>query len=64
MSKSVFDEQRRKFIGTSMAVASGAAVVGSGLVGCAQAQTQAGSVNSGRSTTSVQISARRKFGQL
>lgn len=62
MSKSVFDEQRRKFIGTSIAVASGAAVVGSGLVGCAQAQP--GTANSGRSTTTAQISARRKLGQL
>ncbi|MBP6654990.1 MAG: aldo/keto reductase [Propionivibrio sp.] len=64
MSKSVFDEQRRKFIGTSMAVASGAAVVGSGLVGCAQAQIQPGAANSGRSPPAAQISARRKLGQL
>ena len=64
MSKSVFDEQRRKFIGTSIAVASGAAVVGSGLVGCAQAQIQPGAANSGRSPPAAQISARRKLGQL
>ena len=64
MTKTVFDEQRRKFIGTSMAVASGAAVVGAGLVGCAQAQPQSGTANSGRSTTTAQISARRKLGQL
>ncbi len=64
MTKTVFDEQRRKFIGTSMAVASGAAVAGSGLMGSAHAQTQPGSANSGRSTAAAQISARRKLGQL
>ena len=64
MTNAAFDEQRRKFIGTSMAVASGAAVVGSGLGGCAQAQTQPGSANSGRVTAAAQISARRKLGQL
>ena len=66
MSKAGFDEQRRKFIGTSMGVASGAAVAvaSSGLIGCAQAQTQPGSANSGRLTAATQISARRKLGQL
>ena len=64
MTKTLFDAQRRKFIGTSMAVASGAAVVGSGLGGCAQAQTQPGSANSARLTATAQISARRKLGQL
>lgn len=64
MTKTVFDEQRRKFIGTSMAVASGAAVAGSGLMGSAHAQTQPGSANSGRTTAATQISARRKLGQL
>ncbi|MBP8215899.1 MAG: aldo/keto reductase, partial [Propionivibrio sp.] len=33
-------------------------------VGCAQAQPQSGTANSGRSTTTAQISARRKLGQL
>ena len=64
MTNAAFDEQRRKFIGTSMAVASGAAVAGSGLIGSAHAQTPAGPPNSGRSTASAQISARRKLGQL
>ena len=66
MTKTVFDEQRRKFIGTSMGVASGAAVAvaSSGLLGCAQAQTQPGAANSGRLTAAAQISARRKLGQL
>ncbi|WP_211364169.1 aldo/keto reductase [Propionivibrio limicola] len=64
MSKTALDEQRRKFIGTSMAVASGAAVVGSGLLGSVEAQAAAGSASSGRSTATVQISARRKLGQL
>ncbi len=50
MTRSVVDEQRRKFIGTSMGVASSAAVAvaSSGLLGCAQAQTQPAALNSGR----------------
>lgn len=64
MSQTDFDEQRRKFISTSMVVASGAVIASSGLLGSAQAQTSAGSANSGRSTASAQISARRKLGPL
>ena len=64
MSKTVFDDQRRKFMTTSAVVASGAVAAGSGLLGCAQAQTQPGSANSGRVTAAAQISARRKLGQL
>ena len=66
MTKPAFDEQRRKFIGTSMGVASGAAVAvaSSGLLGCAPAQTQSGAADSGRSTAATQISARRKLGHL
>ena len=63
MTNATFDQQRRKFISTSMVVASGAAVVGSGLVGSVQAQTLAGSTNSGN-RASAQISAKRKLGQL
>ena len=64
MSKTVFDDQRRKFMTTSAVVASGAVAAGSGLLGCAQAQTQPGLASSGRSTAAAQISARRKLGQL
>lgn len=64
MSKTAFDAQRRKFIGSSMAVASGAAVAGAGLLGSVQAQAAAGTVSAGRSTTAAQISARRKLGKL
>lgn len=58
-----FDEQRRKFLGTSM-VAVSAAVAGSGLLACAHAQTSAGSANSGGTTTFGHKSSRRKLGQL
>lgn len=64
MSNLTFDEQRRKFIGTSMAVASGATVAGSGLLGSAHAQTPAKSANSANPILSGQKSARRKLGQL
>jgi aryl-alcohol dehydrogenase-like predicted oxidoreductase len=64
MTNATFDEQRRKFIGTSIAVASGAAVAGSGLPGSAYAQTPAGPANSTGSLSSGQKSARRKLGQL
>lgn len=40
MSKAEFDENRRKFIGSSMVLASGAALAGAGLAGSAQAQSQ------------------------
>ena len=63
MTNATFDQQRRKFISTSMVVASGAAAVGSGLVGSVQAQTLAGSTSSG-GRASAQISARRKLGPL
>ena len=64
MTNHTFDEQRRKFIGTSMAVASGATVAGSGLLGSAHAQTPAKSANSADPIFSGQKSARRKLGQL
>ena len=64
MTNAAFDQQRRKFISTSMAVASGAAVAGSGLLGSAQAQATAGAANTGGRASSAQISARRKLGQL
>ena len=64
MTNAAFNEQRRKFIGTSVAIASGAAVAGSGLMGSAHAQTQSGSRHSPNSHASVQNSARRKLGQL
>jgi aryl-alcohol dehydrogenase-like predicted oxidoreductase len=64
MTTPAFDEQRRKFISTSMAVASGAAVASSGLMGSAQAQAPARSANSDGSTSSGQKIARRKLGQL
>jgi len=64
MTNLTFDEQRRKFIGTSMAVASGATVAGSGFLGSAHAQTPAKSANSADPILSGQKSARRKLGQL
>ena len=64
MTNATLDEQRRKFIGTSIAVASGAAVAGSGLLGSAYAQTPTGPANSAGSLSSGQKSARRKLGQL
>ena len=64
MTNAAFDQQRRRFISTSVAVASGAAVAGSGLLGSAQAQAAAGSANAGGQTPSAQIGARRKLGQL
>ena len=63
MTSATFDKQRRKFISTSMAVASGAVVAGSGFLGSAQAQTPAGSTNS-TGPLSDQMSARRKLGHL
>lgn len=53
MTHAQFDAQRRKFFGTSMVAASGAAMASSGLLGSAHAQTSAG-----------QTSTRRKLGQL
>lgn len=53
MTHAQFDAQRRKFFGTSMVAASGAAMASSGLLGSAHAQTSAG-----------QPSTRRKLGQL
>jgi aryl-alcohol dehydrogenase-like predicted oxidoreductase len=53
MTHATFDAQRRKFFGTSMVAASGAAMAGAGLLGSAHAQTSAG-----------QTSTRRKLGQL
>lgn len=64
MSNSAFDENRRKFIGSSIAMASGAALAGASLAGSAQAQTLAGSANSGKPLASGQNSARRKLGKL
>lgn len=64
MTHPTFDEQRRKFIGTSMVVASGAAVVGAGMTGNVQAQSPARSTNSDGSASSGQKIARRKLGQL
>lgn len=64
MTHAAFDEQRRRFISTSMVVASGAAAAGSGLLGSAHAQAAAGSANSGGPLSSGQKSARRKLGQL
>lgn len=55
MTHPTFDAQRRKFFGTSLAVASGAAAAGTGLVGSAHAQTQA---------RSGELTGRRKLGQL
>lgn len=65
MTHAAFDEQRRRFISTSMVVTSGAAIAGSGLVGSAHAQAAAGSAPSaGSPLRSAQQSARRKLGQL
>lgn len=64
MTKTAFDEQRRKFISTSMVAASGAAVAGSGLLGNAHAQTPAGLANSGGLAHAARKSTRRKLGQL
>lgn len=64
MSNSVFDENRRKFIGSSIAMASGAALAGASLAGSAQAQTPAGSANSEKPLASGRNSARRKLGKL
>ncbi|WP_323034163.1 aldo/keto reductase [Pararhodobacter sp.] len=65
MTHAAFDEQRRRFISTSMVVAYGAAVAGSGLVGSARAQAAAGSAPSaGGPLLSGQRNARRKLGQL
>ena len=63
MTKTVFDEQRRKFIGTSILAASGAVVAGSGLAGSAHAQAPAGSANSA-GMASGHKNSRRKLGQL
>jgi len=62
MTKPALDEQRRKFIGTSMVVAAGAA--GAGFAGTAQAQTAAVSANSDGAAYSGQKIGRRKLGQL
>lgn len=64
MTTPTFDEQRRKFIGTSMVIASGAAVAGAGLAGNVQAQSPARSSNSDGSASSGQKISRRKLGQL
>jgi len=64
MANTTFDQQRRKFISTSVAVASGAAVAGSGLLGATQAQAATGATGSANPAASAQISARRKLGQL
>lgn len=58
MSNAELDVNRRKFIGSSMALVSSAAITGAGLVGCAQAQTRSTLVSS------AQPGARRKLGQL
>lgn len=64
MNDTAFDERRRKFISTSMVVASGATAAGSALLGSAQAQTQAGSASSAGPLLAGQKDARRKLGQL
>lgn len=64
MTNTTFDKQRRKFISTSMVIASGAAVAGAGFAGNAQAQTPGKSANSDGSAFSGQKIARRKLGQL
>lgn len=64
MTQTAFDEQRRKFISTSILAASGAVAVGSGFAGSAHAQTQAGSQNSGGPASFEQKATRRKLGQL
>ena len=65
MSDSSFDEQRRRFFGTSMVAASGVVVAaGSGFLGSAQAQPSAGPSGACGSASATQISARRKLGQL
>lgn len=65
MSDSSFDEQRRRFFGTSMIAASGVVVAaGSGFLGSAQAQPSAGPSGACGSASATQISARRKLGQL
>ena len=64
MTNPTFDEERRKFISTSMVMASGAAVAGSGLLGSAHAQTPAKSANAGALASFSQKSTRRKLGQL
>ena len=53
MTNPTFDEERRKFISTSMVMASGAAVAGSGLLGSAHAQTPAKSANAGALASSL-----------
>ncbi len=58
MSNAELDVNRRKFIGSSMALVSSAAITGAGLVGCAQAQIRSTLVSS------AQPGARRKLGQL
>jgi len=63
MTKTAFDGQRRKFLGTSMVVAS-AAVAGSGVMASAHAQTPAGSAKTGGPVAFGQPSSRRKLGQL
>ena len=64
MTNTPFNEQRRKFISTSMAVASSAALAGSALIGSAHAQTPARSANSAGPISTGQKNARRKLGQL
>lgn len=54
MTNTAFDEQRRKFISTSMVVSLGAVVAGSGFLGSAQAQAAAGSKNAGGQASSAQ----------
>jgi len=63
MTKTVFDEQRRKFINTSVVLASGVIVAGSGILGSALAKEPSLPAHSS-SDTSSQPTSRRKLGQL
>lgn len=58
MSNAEFDENRRKFIGSSMVLASGAALAGAGLAGSAQAQSQS------QLASATHSGPKRKLGKL
>lgn len=64
MSHSPIDIPRRKFFSTSMAVASGAAMAVTSVLGKVHAQTSAGSENPATKSSIASAGSRRRLGQL